>query len=209
MYLGIDLAFPGKPVACALLDKDASFQFAHYVDSDEAILELASSCRPGLVAIDAPLALPAGWSCLDDPCHCGACPDDPGGRRSAETALSARGISTYWTTRRSFIRPMVLRGIALKAALLAMGPDVIEIYPYASKRLLFGPVLPNKRRRAGRRFLQERLAALLPGLPEEPLLSHDLLDALLAAYTGWLYGQGRTENVGAEDGAIVIPLALG
>ena len=75
--------------------------------------------------------------------------------------------------------------------------------------MLFGPVLPNKRRTAGQRFLEERLAGLLSGVRTEPLYSHDELDALLAAYTAWLYANGRTEDIGlAEDGAIVIPLAL-
>lgn len=209
MYLGIDLAFPHKPVACALIDADAAVRSLSLEASDDAILQLAATWRPQLVAIDAPLTLPAGWTCLDDPCSCGACSSEGSGRRSAELGLAARGIGVYWTTRRSFIKPMVERGRMLKAALLAMGLPVIEIYPYASKRVLFGPVLPNKRRTAGRRFLQDHLAGLLSGVRGEPLYSHDELDALLAAYTAWLYAHGRTGNIGlAEDGAIVIPLAL-
>jgi predicted nuclease with RNAse H fold len=102
---------------------------------------------------------------------------------------------------------MVYRGISLKAKLERRGHTVIEIYPYASRMQLFGP-LPKKTTVIGRRALQEGLQRLIPSVPspQEDLLSHDALDALLAAYTGFLYGCGETEALGdPSEGLLHIP----
>ena len=72
---------------------------------------------------------------------------------------------------------------------------------------LFGP-LPRKTTVAGRRELQESLQRLIPSVPspQENLLSHDALDALLAAYTGFLYDCGRTKALDdPSEGLLHIP----
>jgi predicted nuclease with RNAse H fold len=117
------------------------------------------------------------------------------------------GIGCYYTTKRSIIKGMVYRAIALKEKLEERGFSVIEIYPHASRIRLFGK-LPPKTTVAGRKALQEKLCRHIPAIPspQESLLSHDALDALLAAYTGVLYIEGRTEALGnPAEGLLHIP----
>jgi predicted nuclease with RNAse H fold len=173
--------------------------------SDEEIAALARAYQPALIAIDAPLSLPLGLCCLEGTCSCQAVSPRKG--RQCERELSTLGIGCYYTTKRSIIKGMVYRGIRLKADLERRGRTVIEIYPYASRLRLFGP-LPRKTTVAGRRALQKGLQRLISSVPspQETLLSHDALDALLAAYTGFLYGCGETEALGdPAEGLLCIP----
>ena len=50
----------------------------------------------------------------------------------------------------------------------------------------------------------------MPGLREhEGRLSHDHLDAIVAAYTAYLHGRGQAEAVGdPEEGVIYVPRAV-
>ncbi len=207
MYLGIDLAFPHKPVAYCLLGAEATLTDLGTVSTDEQILMLAAGSA--ITAIDAPLFLPSGWRCLDNPCSCSSCNTPDSARRSAERILFNRGIRLYWTTRRSFIRPLIQRGVSLESKLAAMGVRTVEIYPYATKRLLFGAELPNKKCRAGRLALRKLLQPLVSGLADFGRLpSHDELDAVLAAYTAYLLAQGAAEAVGdPSEGSIIVPLS--
>jgi len=206
-FIGIDLTtLPRKKTAGAVLDADLRLQDRASLGSDEDIVAFVEAHRPALVAIDAPLSLPLGLCCLEGTCSCQ--PVSPHKGRQCERELSTLGIGCYYTTKRSIIKGMVYRGISLKAELERRGHTVIEIYPYASKVRLFGP-LPKKTTVAGRRALQALLQHLIPSVPspQENLLSHDALDALLAAYTGFLYDYGRTEALGdPSEGLLHIPI---
>lgn len=207
-FIGIDLTTsPRKQTACAVLDADLHLQDQVLLDSNEKIMALAEAYRPALVAIDAPLNLPLGLCCLEETCSCQ--PVSPRKGRQCERELSALGIGCYYTTKRSIIKGMVCRGIRLKADLERRGHTVIEIYPYASRLRLFGR-LPKKTTVAGRRALQEGLQRFIPSVlsPQEALLSHDALDALLAAYTGFLYDHGETKALGnPAEGLLHIPIS--
>lgn len=172
---------------------------------DDDILRLAEPLRPRFVAIDAPLWLPAGMCCLEASCPCAARAAD--GLRAAERHLLRRGLGLYRTTKRSIIKSMVYRGIGLRRLLEEAGLSVLEVYPYASKVALFGRPLPRKTTSAGRAFLRARLEPLIPGLAGlQRRLSHDELDALVAAYTALLVAEGKAERVGSEeDGTICLP----
>lgn len=103
---------------------------------------------------------------------------------------------------------MVYRGIKLKAELEAMGCEVIEVYPYASKVRLFGRNIPTKSKPAGLAFLKQHISLLLPGIaPYINGFNHDMCDAAIAAYTAFLHSQGKTELCGdIEEGVICLPL---
>jgi predicted nuclease with RNAse H fold len=205
-FIGIDLSTsPRKKTACAVLDAELHLQDRALLGSDEEIAVFVEAHRPALMAIDAPLSLPLGLCCLEETCPCQ--PVSPRKGRQCERELSALGIGCYYTTKRSIIKGMVYRGICLKAELEKQEHTVIEIYPHASKLRLFGP-LPRKTTLAGRRALQEGLQHLIRPVPspQEDLFSHDALDALLAAYTGFLYDCGRTEALGdPPEGLLHIP----
>jgi predicted nuclease with RNAse H fold len=207
-FIGVDLTIsPKKKTACALMDAEPRLQDQVLLGSDEDIAAFIKAHCPALVAIDAPLGLPLGLCCLEGACSCQ--PVSPRKGRRCERELSALGIGCYYTTKRSIIKDMVYRGISLKAELEEQGHTVVEIYPYASKLRLFGP-LPKKTTVAGRQALQEGLQRLIPSVPspQEDLLSHDALDALLAAYTGFLYNCGRTKALGdPSEGLLYIPIS--
>ena len=208
-YLGVDLTASARtPAAYALLDERLAVTALGFFRADEALLDLLAEHRPDIVALDAPLGLPGGWSCLDDPCSCNECSDAAlDKRRTSEIELRRRGIPCYWTTRRSIIKQMVYRGIRLRSMLESRGCCVLEIFPYAAKVRLWGKQLPKKHRPEGIAYLREALLGLLPSLGEASAeLDHDRADALLAAYTAWLHVRGDTEILGgAVEGQIVIP----
>lgn len=193
-YLGVDLSSSAtRPSGYAVLDGQARLRSVGLVRTDEEVLSLASRRRPRLVALDAPLSWASGL-------------DSKG--RQCELQLAHEGIGTFRTTRRTIIRPLIERGIALAAAMRERGLEVIEVYPYGSKVRLFGRGIPKKTTADGRAWLRGRLEALIPGLADhEGPLTHDELDAVVAAYTLLLRDRGLSEEVGdVAEGFICLPL---
>jgi predicted nuclease with RNAse H fold len=192
-----------------VLDDQGRLHDLGLVREDDDILALASRWRPRYLAIDAPLSLPEGMCCLEECCPCA--PASPDGLKAAERALLKEGIGLFRTTKRSIIKAMVYRAIGLRRALEKERYAVMEVYPYASKVRLFGRPIPKKTTKAGRQWLRQRLEGLVPGLREHGRpLSHDELDAIVAAYTAYLHGQGQAEAVGdPEEGVIYVPKTSG
>ena len=209
MFLGIDLtSSEAKPSACAVLYPDGSLAHLTAEKTDARILALASVWGPSTVAIDSPLGLPNGMCCLEESCDCRSVHPFKG--RVCERELIGRGISLYITTKRSIIKRMVYRAMVLADELDRRGHRVLEVYPYASKVCLFGKPIPRKTTTEGLDFLRGRLEGLVPGVASYPhRLGHDLCDALIAAYTAYLHGTGRTESVGLpEEVCMVLPMPL-
>ena len=209
VYLGIDpTSSESKPSGWAALGASAELVGVGGAGSDAEIISLSERWRAKVVAIDSPLFLPKGLCCLEVPCLHASCHDWTGEKRVAERELFRQGISLYWTTRKSFIKGMICRSMALRRELEERGIAVIEVYPYASKVRLWGRAkMPKKTTPAGRQWLCGKLAELVPGLRErEGRLDHDELDAIVAAYTAYLYDRGLAEGVGdREEGLIYVP----
>lgn len=208
-YLGIDLTgTPKRATSCAYLSADLGTAELADVHTDAELWELALHYRPDVIAIDAPLGLPDGWGCLDQPCRCGGCIEPEADRRRAcEVELRQRGIACYWTTRRSIIRGMIYRALSLAPQFAATGARVIEVYPFGAKVRLWGRPLPKKATPEGDAWYDARARLLTPALAAYPRrLTHDHVDAVLAAHTGYLYQQGQAEVLGAlHEGQIVLP----
>lgn len=205
-FVGIDLTSSQvKPAAYAVLDGAGSVVRVTHLYSDADILDLAASREPSVVAIDAPLGLPKGMCCLEESCDCSSVWPHQG--RWGEQELVRRGIRVYITSKRSIIKAMTYRTIELARALESQGCQVIEVYPYASKLVLFGTPIPRKTTREGLEFLKERLGALVPGMERYAEgLDQDGYHALMAAHTAYLHDTGSAEAVGAPDEVpIVIP----
>ena len=196
---------PQKPSAYAALDANLTVIALGAVSTDPEIVATIGEIQPAIVAIDAPLSLPKGLCCLEEGCSCGQALSLAG--RACERELARLGIPCFFTSKRSIIKAMVYRAISLSGELCARGYEVIEIYPYASKVRLFGKSIPSKLKPAGLAALRTLVTGLMPSLTAQAAhLSHDLCDALIAAYTGYLYYQGKAEPVGdAEEGLIFIP----
>ena len=206
IFLGIDLtSSEAKASGCALLDSNGSLLEVVAARADSDILALADRLNPSIVAMDSPLGLPTGMCCLEETCPCTSVHPFKG--RQCEQEMARRGIPLYFTTKRSIIKRMTYRAIELAGALTEKGCRVLEVYPYASKLALFGKPIPPKTTREGIDFLRRRLSRLIPGVDtHRDALDHDLCDALVAAYTAYLHGLGRTEAVGLpEEVCIVMP----
>ena len=148
------------------------------IHSDEEIENLCARERPDVVAIDAPLSLP-----------------ERGGLRKADASLIERGFRVL-PPALGGMKSLTERGIRLASRLRAKGVRVIEIHPRTSGIILFC----NPLRRAWVRELEKR------GLRLTEDVSEHEIDAAIAALTGVLHLQGKTEEVGEpREGAIVIP----
>jgi len=205
--LGIDLTCKeARPSACLGLDGELHLIYSAFLYHDSDILKVVGGYGFKLVAIDAPLGLPKGLCCLEESCPCQ--PEAEAKGRSCERELARQGIPCYFTTKKSIIKGMVYRGIKLKAELEAMGYEVIEVYPYASKVRLFGKNIPAKATPAGLAFLKQHISLLLPSLvPYLDEFNHDLCDAVIAAYTAFTHYHSKTELYGdTKEGAICLPL---
>lgn len=198
--VGIDLAgVPRRETGIAVL-RDGRLELLTSAFGDGQILALATCMgHDACVAINAPLGRPRGRCCLDDACPCR---HDPGTRsRASERALLHMGVPILAT---ALIKVLARRGYTLGAALRRAGWEPIEVYPYATLRLL-GLPSRGKRTRLGRERIHAALQPLIPGL-DHPGASEHQLDALVCAYTGQLWRQGLTRAVGAADeGLMVIP----
>ena len=208
-FLGIDLSASSKRGSFfALLDTEGTLTYLDSFKTVEELMEVLEAHRPELIAIDAPLSLPQGLDCLEEDCPCASVLDQKG--RTCEQELARMHIGCFFTTKRSIIKSLIYRGLNLSRDLEAKGHRVIEVYPYATKVLLFGDKIPPKNTVRGLAFLKDKLSGVVVGLsPYESGLNHDGCDAVLSAYTAWLHQADRTDSLGTqEEGYIVVPRLL-
>lgn len=205
--LGVDLrASPKKPSAIAILDSQSHLTELGSFNEDSELTEQVARVKPYLIAIGAPLNLPSGFCCLDPSCDCRfSVPDRKG--RLFESELAKMGISCFYTNKGSIIRELIYRGIRLSHNLEAEGYTVIEVYPHAAKKLLFGDKVPPKNSAASVSYLIGHLAGLVSGMENhEDDLDQNTCDAIINAYTGQLHAQSDTDVLGdPEEGILVLP----
>jgi predicted nuclease with RNAse H fold len=208
-FLGIDLtSTEAKPSACLGLDSESRVVYLGFLIENRDMIALANFYSPQVIAIDAPLSLPAGLCCLEESCSCK--PKFPRKYRQCDQELRQQGIPCYPTSKKTFIKDLIYRGIELKRSIgrdMKQAGQVIEVYPFASKVRLFGKTMPRKTSRQGMSFLRDKLGDILPCLkPYLAMFDHDLCDAAVAAYTALLYHQNRAEALGnSEEGLILVP----
>ncbi len=208
-FFGIDLtSTEAKPSACLGLDGKSQLVYFGFLTGNRDIIALLNFYPPQVIAIDAPLSLPLGLCCLEESCPCE--PKLPTKNRQCDQELRQQGIPCYPTTKKTFIKDLIYRGIELKTSIgreLKQASQVIEVYPFASKVRLFGATMPRKTTKQGMSFLRDKLATILPALePYLDMFDHDLCDAAVAAYTALLYHQNRAQALGdSEEGLIFIP----
>ena len=206
LTLGIDLSASHNKISpYALIDGDTNLHTISSFKSDEDLLQVLEEHQPDLVAIDVPLGMPLGLCCLEEECACVVSNGLKG--RVGEVELASMGIGCFYTTKRSIIKGLIYRGMKLRRELVERGYQVIEVYPYATKVLLFGDQVPAKSNPKSLPFLKEKLSTLIQGLdPYVNELNHDRCDALLTAYTGYLHQMQLTDSLGAdEEGFITMP----
>jgi predicted nuclease with RNAse H fold len=111
------------------------------------------------------------------------------------------------TSKKSFVKKWVERCFSLNDFIIESGYGTIEIFPFATRKILFPKLVGKKQQTAFRNKLQSCLCNFgitLPARPKE--YSHDELDAVLAAITVLLHAQHKSELLGDDlDGYIIIP----
>ena len=190
--LGLDLAgSPRRPTGfCVLRGRRVT---VGHLFGDDDIFTTVETAAPGLIAIDAPLALPAGRCCLLNTCACAGTTHF----RVSDYELRRLGIRFFPMTLGP-MRQLTQRGMHLKAALEDRGFAVIETYPGAAQDI-WG--IPRQRDVAGLRRGLSRFR--LQGLhPSEP--SPHVLDAVTCALVGQLYLRGAASSIGSADEALMI-----
>ncbi len=198
--VGVDLAGLEHNETGVAVIRDGRLVRLTSAGSDAEILALAAMAGlGGTVAVNAPLTRPKGRCCLDDDCPCR---QDPGTRsRQLERELARMGVPTLAT---ALIKVLARRGHRVAAALRGLGYEPIEVYPFATLRLL-GLPSSGKRTEHGRAAIYKSLRPLVPGL-RHPRASEHQLDAVVCAYTAHLWREGQARTVGeADEGLMVIP----
>jgi len=205
--LGVDLrASNKKPSSIAVLDSQSNLaELASFFEDIELITKV-NDLQPDLVAIGAPLNLPAGFCCLNQTCECHF--SEPGRKgRLLELELAKMGISCFYTNKGSIIRELIYRGIRLSKTLREAGHNVIEVYPHATKMLLFGDKMPPKNSAISISYMIGHLTPLVLGMEQHADdLDRNTCDAIINAYTGQLHAQSDTDVLGdPEEGILVLP----
>jgi predicted nuclease with RNAse H fold len=191
IIVGIDLAGSERRNTgiCVLSEKLEAKCFV--VHTDKEILEMVEKFKPKLIAIDAPLSLPKGRKSLDkrEKIHF----------RECDRKLFELGIKFFPITLGP-MRMLTKRGIKLRRVLEKKGYTVIEVYPGATQDILKIP-----RKSVSLEKLKEGLKKL--GIKfEKRELTHDELDAITAAFTGYLHLKKMSVSLGdKKEGVIVVP----
>ena len=205
--LGVDLrASRKKPSSIAILDPQSHLTELSSFYEDDELIKLVHDIQPDLVAIGAPLNLPSGFCCLDQTCDCRfSVPNRKG--RLLELELAKMGISCFYTNKGSIIRELIYRGILLSQILRDAGHNVIEVYPHATKMLLFGDKVPPKNSSVSVSYIIGHLTPLVSGMEKHADdLDRNSCDAIINAYTGQLHAQSDTDILGdPEEGILVLP----
>ena len=190
--LGLDLAgSPRRPTGFCML-RGRRVEVGHlYADTD--IFAVVEASAPRLIAIDAPLALPAGRCCLRDSCVCAGTTHF----RASDHELRRLGIRFFPITLGP-MRQLTQRGMQLKTTLEARGCTVIETYPGAAQDI-WG--IPRQRDVLGLRRGLSRFC--LRGLPRWERSPH-VLDAVTCALVGQLYLAGCAWSIGSADEIMLI-----
>jgi predicted nuclease with RNAse H fold len=207
VVLGVDLrSSPNHPSAVAVIGCQSEVAALSAFHEDDELVQIAKTYLPEFIAIGTPLGLPEGLCCLEPGCQCQFTVPNKKGRQ-LELELSRRGISCFFTNKGSIIRNLIYRGIGLSQQLQHEGFEVIEVYPHATKVILFGGKIPPKNSAASLSFMKEHLAGFLGGLePHLDTLDRNSCDALVNGYTAFLHSRHSTDVLGtAQEGLLALP----
>jgi predicted nuclease with RNAse H fold len=190
--LGLDLAgSPRRPTGyCALRGRRVT---VGHLFGDDDIVATVNTVAPDLIAIDAPLGLPAGRCCLLNSCTCAGSSHF----RASDHELRRMGIRFFPITLGP-MRQLTQRGMRLKSIFESSGFEVIETYPGAAQDI-WG--IPRQRDVAGLRRGLSRFR--LQGLHRSEPSPH-ILDAVTCALVGQLYLHGTASSLGSPDEALMI-----
>ena len=189
LIVGLDLAgVETRPTGFCILKGTKAETSIVYTDDD--ILTKTTQNNPAVVAIDAPLSLPAGRTSIEERTNTHF--------RECDKELLERGIKFFPVTLGP-MRKLTTRGISLSKKLGANHIKVIEVYPGGAQDILGIP-----RKQQGLEKLKSGLEKLgIKGLNKQ--MSDHELDAVTCAFVGKLYVEGKSVTYGTPEQAIIMP----
>jgi predicted nuclease with RNAse H fold len=187
--VGLDLAgVESRPTGlCVLKDMKAE---TFIVFTDEEVLKGIEESKPKIVAVDAPLSLPAGRESIEQRTNVHL--------RECDKELLQRGIKFFPITLGP-MRKLTNRGINLRRILENKHFRVIEVYPGGAQDILG---IPRK---------QQGLNKLKAGLEKAGVrglnnrMNDHELDAVTCALVGKLLLEGKSVTYGTPEQAIIMP----
>jgi len=187
--VGLDLAgVESRPTGLCVLKGLMAETFLVY--TNEEIVRKTEESKPKVIAIDAPLSLPAGRKSIEQRTKVHL--------RECDKELLKKGIKFFPVTIGP-MRKLTSRGITLRRILESKHFKVIEVYPGGAQDIL---KIPRKQR--GLRRLREGLEKHgIKGLNDK-MTDHEL-DAATCALVGKLFLEGKTITYGTREQAIVMP----
>lgn len=184
-WLGVDVGGKRKGFDVALVNDQRLLDLQGRL-TREAVVEMVDKHRPRVVAIDSP--------------RC--CAPDGEATRAGERQLAKTICGIRWTPDESRVRDgnlyyaWIVEGLDLYGSLANGEMEVIEVFPTASWTRWYG----KRGSRSRSAWSREGLASLdLAGVLERT--NQDQRDAIAAAVTARLFGQGMTEAIGE----IIVP----
>lgn len=187
--VGLDLAgVERRPTGfCVLRGMKAETSLVY---TDDEILKRIEEIQPDIVAIDAPLSLPAGRKSIEQRTNVHL--------RECDKELLRRRIRFFPITLGP-MRQLTKRGMNLGTILEKRKFRVIEVYPGGAQDILGIP-----RKQQGLEMLMAGLERLgLKGLNEQ-MTDHEL-DAVTCALVGKLFLEGKSVTYGTPEQAIMMP----
>jgi predicted nuclease with RNAse H fold len=187
--VGLDLAgVESRPTGfCVLKGMRAETSLVY---DDEELLKRIRENKPRVVAIDAPLSLPAGRESIEQRTKVHL--------RECDKELLRRGIKFFPVTLGP-MRKLTSRGMNVRRILEKRHFRVIEVYPGGAQDVLR---IPRKQQGVDR--LRAGLEHLgIKGL-DEGISDHEL-DAATCALVGKLFLEGKSVTYGTLEQAIIMP----
>lgn len=179
--VGIDLAgLPkNKTGFCRLREKNTEVKT---LKKDEEIIKEVKKADPQIVGIDGPLSKPS-----------------EGNSRKCDKELKEYGTLPPLMSRG--MRKLTERAIELSKELEKKGYETHEVsVPTTAEKLGI------KREKGKEERIQKELIKMdLKGTIGRRMLTMDELDSIIAALTVKLYLKGKTEEIGDEEGKIIVP----
>jgi len=187
--VGLDLAaVESRPTGLCILRSLIAETFL--VCTNEEIVRKTEESKPKIVAIDAPLSLPAGRKSIEQKTDVHL--------RECDKELLKRGIKFFPVTLGP-MRKLTSRGIFLRRLFESKHFKVIEVYPGGAQDIL---EIPRK---------QQGLRRLRAGLEESGIeglndrMNDHELDAVTCALVGKLFLEGKAITYGTCEQEIVMP----
>ncbi|MBM10457.1 MAG: hypothetical protein CL759_00020 [Chloroflexi bacterium] len=124
-----------------------------------------------------------------------------------ELELAKMGISCFYTSKGSIMKDLIYRAIRIRNGLELAGYNVIEVYPHATKILLFGDSVPPKHSLASVSYMKDHLVPLVSCINDYAGgLDIYACEAIINAYTGQLHINSETDVLGdPREGVLVLP----